>query len=144
MCQAKQKADRTNKSSKTGKPSKLHQLEDNDFDDEKKEENYVESSTTNGHLNICQLSEPNHKFIVEENVNGVSIDMEVDSGAERSTIPWTLFQNQLAASCNLVPTTVTLRQYDHTPLAVKGQCQVQVQVHDSRIQATFMAVDVST
>ena len=108
MCRAKQKADRTNKSSKTGKPSKLHQLEDDDFDDEENEEHYVESSMTDGHLNICQLSEPNHKFIVEVKVNGVSIDKEVDSGAEHSTIPWTLLQNQLAASCNLVPTTVTL------------------------------------
>ena len=70
--------------------------------------------------------------------------MDVDSGAERSTIPWNLFQNHLSAACSLVPSTVTMRQYDQTPLVVKGECQVNVQVNDCEIQVTFIVVDAST
>ena len=120
VCQAKQKADRPSKPGKTS--SKLHKLEDNkELEDDEFGEYYVESGGTEGHLNICQLSDTHHKFIVNVKINGVAIDMEVDSGAERSTIPWNLFQNQLSAACSLVPSTVTLRQYDQTPLVVKGE-----------------------
>ena len=49
-----QKTERANKSSKPGKASsKLHKLEDEDLDDEEVDECYVESSRTEGHLNIC-------------------------------------------------------------------------------------------
>ena len=85
MCQAKQKAERViNKLSKPGKASS--KLEDKDLDDEEVDEYYVESSGIEGHLNICQLSNPTHKFLVNVKINGVSIAMEVDSGAGCSTI----------------------------------------------------------
>ena len=88
MCRAKQKAERViNKLSKPGKTSsKLHKLEDKDLDDEEVDEYYVESSGIEGHLKICQLFNPTHKFLVNVKINGVSIAMEVDSGAGCSTI----------------------------------------------------------
>ena len=41
--------------------------------------------------------------------------MELDSGADWSTVPWALFQEKLAGVCKLVPTDVTLYQYDNSP-----------------------------
>ena len=56
--------------------------------------------------------------------------MEVDSGAERTTIPWSHFSNFLSLACELRPTSITLYQYDKSPLAVKGECQATVQVNE--------------
>ena len=65
--------------------------------------------------------------------------MKVDFGVEHSTIPWALFQNNLlAAASYLVSTTVTLGQYDQTPLVVKGECQVNEQNNECEIVATFI------
>ena len=58
----------------------------------------------------------------------MDIEMELDSGADRSTIPWALFQEKLAGACELVHTDLTLYQYDKSPLMIKGQCKVTVQV----------------
>ena len=68
--------------------------------------------------------------------------MELDSGADRSTIPWELFQEKLAGVCELGPTNVTLYQYDKSHLKIKGQCKVTVQVFDQKIRATLIEVDV--
>ena len=65
VCRAKQKANRTNKFFKPEKASnKLHKQEDYDFDDEEVDECFVESSGIAGHMNICQLFNPTHKFLV--------------------------------------------------------------------------------
>ena len=70
--------------------------------------------------------------------------MEIDSGAERTTIPWSIFQDSLGKVCDLTPTSITLHQYDQSPLKVKGQCQVTVKVNERVIEASFVVVDVST
>ena len=67
--------------------------------------------------------------------------MEVDSGAERTTIPWSHFSNFLSLACQLRPTSVTLYQYDKSPLVVKGECQAIVQVNERVIATTFIVVD---
>ena len=54
--------------------------------------------------------------------------MELDSKAKKSTIPWGLYQEKLATVCKLVPTKVSLYQYDKSHLKIKGQCKVTVQV----------------
>ena len=51
---------------------------------------------------ILQLGNKSDKFLVSTKINGVDIEMELDSGAERSTIPWALFQEKLAGACELV------------------------------------------
>ena len=91
VCRARQKAERANKSSKLGKASsKLQKLENEDLDEEV-DEYYVESSGK-GHMNICQLSNPTHKFLVYVKINGVGIAMEVELN-----IPPFPAQNKFAA-----------------------------------------------
>ena len=63
--------------------------------------------------------------------------MELDSEADRSTVPWTLHQEKLEGVCKLLPTDVTLYQYEKSPLMIKGQCKVTVQVLDQTICATL-------
>ena len=93
---------------------------------------------------ILQLGNKADKFLVSTKINGVDVEMELDSGADRSTVPWTWYQEKLAGVCKLVPTDVTLYQYDKSPLMIKGQCKVTVQVLDQKICATLMVVDVKT
>jgi len=52
--------------------------------------------------------------------------MEVDTGAEFSTIPFSHFKEKLGHIL-LKPSTVSLRQYDGAPLPVKGEIEVTVQ-----------------
>ena len=49
--------------------------------------------------------------------------MEINSGAERSTIPLSLFKQKLAAAgvCKLQSSTISLQQYNITPLIVAGE-----------------------
>ena len=101
--------------------------------------------STEGYLhNIFQLGNTTRKFIVTVCINRVELDMEVDSGAERTTMPWSIFQEKLVDVCDLTPTTVTLRQYDQSPLTVKGQCHVKVKLNERTFEANFLVVDVST
>ena len=70
-----------------------------------------DGSDSNGEVfNIFQLSNPADNFIVSVKINGIKIvnDMEVDSGAQRITVPWNLFQGQLATASCLMPTSVIL------------------------------------
>ena len=70
--------------------------------------------------------------------------MEADSGAELTTIPWLVFQEKLSRKCNLRLSSVKLHQYDQSPLVVKSECTVTIQIHDRIIDATFIVMDVST
>ena len=68
--------------------------------------------------------------------------MEVDSEAERSTIPLSVFNQNLAGVCKLQPSTVSLQQYDKTPLVVAGECYSHVSINQYVIQTTFVVVYV--
>ena len=57
-------------------------------------------------------------------INGVMIDMEVNLGAQRSTVPKSLFEERLVSVCKLSPWTVSLHQYNHSPLTIAGECCV--------------------
>ena len=70
--------------------------------------------------------------------------MKADSGAEQSTIPWSVFQEKVLNVCKLVPSSVKLHQYDQFPLTVKGECKVKVWVNKWVMDATFVVVDAST
>ena len=54
--------------------------------------------------------------------------MELDSEAEWSTVLRPLYQEKLAGVCELVPTDVTLNQYDKSSLMIKGQYKVTVNI----------------
>ena len=91
---------------------------------------------------ILHLGNKASKFLVTATINDIDVQMEMDSGADKSTIPWELYQEKLAAVCKLVPTKVFLYQYDKSHLKVKGQCKVTVQVLGRKIVATLIVVDV--
>ena len=91
---------------------------------------------------IFQVDGKSPKFMVPVTVNGVQIKMEVDTGAERSTIPAALFEERLRTVCKLVPSQVTLRQYDQTQLKVVGQCKANLQIGKQHLTGTFIIVDI--
>jgi len=51
---------------------------------------------------------------------------------------------EIATACCLMPTSVTLHQYDQSLLDVKGECQAEMIINDKVISASFIVVDVST
>ena len=56
------------------------------------------SSDSSGYLhNILQLGTRANKFLLTVDINSIPIEMLVDSGAERSTVPLSLF-DQVCAS----------------------------------------------
>ena len=60
------------------------------------------SSDSLEHLNsILQLGTKSEKVLINVKINGILIEMEIDSGAERSTIPLSLFKQKLADVCKL-------------------------------------------
>ena len=64
----------------------------------------VEDSTSDSisedHLHsIFQLGKESNKYMITVRINGIMIDMEVDSGAERSTVPKSLFEERLVSVC---------------------------------------------
>ena len=73
-----------------------------------------------------------HIILQCTNINGVNVETELDSEADRSTIPWELFQEKLVGVCELGPTNVTLYQYDKSHLKIKRAVQ-----GDSSIYASF-------
>ena len=91
---------------------------------------------------IFQVGGKSPKMMVTVAVNGVQIAMEVDTGAERSTIPTALFEEKLATVCKIQPSQVTLRQYDQTPLKVVGQCSANLQIGEHGLTGVFIIVDI--
>ena len=93
---------------------------------------------------IFQLdNQSQEKFLITVNINGVPIEMEVDSGAKRSTVPTPLFNEKLAMVCQLTPSSVNLHQYDHSPLKVDGESHVEVELNNRKIDASFIVVDIA-
>ena len=134
VCQSKNKLEMPKKTS-SGKSQGMYQLQEQSDDSSG-------GSTEEFLHSVFQLGNTCHKFIITVFINGVGVDMEVDSGAERSTIPWAIFQNKLSSVCKLVPSSVKLQQYDQSPLRVKGECKAKVKINKRVIKATFVVVDV--
>jgi len=134
VCRSKKQAEsgKKPKSGSTGKAG-VYQLQDEITTDDS-------SDSDGGLYNIFQLSNSVSKFIFSVKINGV----HVDSGAQHSAVPWHLFQEQLATVCHLMPASVTLRQYDQSPLDVKGECQAEMRINNKVFSASFIVVDVST
>ena len=72
-------------------------------------------------------------------MQGVNITMEVDTGAELSTIPVSLYTEKLS-QFPLQPSTVSLRQYDGTALPTKGEIEVTVSHNGQEVQGRFVIV----
>lgn len=100
------------------------------------------SSDSLGYLhNILQLGTRSNKFLITVDINSIPIEMEVDSGAEHSTVPLSLFEQRLAGVCKVKPSKVSLYQYDKSPLTIAGECQATVKINSRVISAVFV-VDV--
>ena len=85
------------------------------------------SSDSSGYLhNILQLGTRANKFLLTVDINSISIEMEVDSGAERSTVSLSLFEQRLSGVCKSKLSRVSLYQYYKSPLAIAGECQATV------------------
>jgi len=115
----KEKSDTAVKAS--SKKTGVHHVQESDSDSD--------SNTDNALYSVFQLGGSGSKFLVSEHVNGVDIDMEVDSGAKYTTVPWSHFIQFLWLVCESRLTSVTFYQYK-TPLVVKGECQAMVQVNN--------------
>ena len=70
-------------------------------------------------------------------LDGVEILMEIDTGTELSTIPYSQFKEKLS-HVKLKPSTVKLHQYDGTPLPVKGEIEVKVQKEQQIMTGRFV------
>ena len=79
------------------KLNEVHQLETTDTTAELSSSR---SSEEEEHLHtILQLGDKSRKFQFTTNINGINIDMELDSVADRCTVPWALFQKKLSGVC---------------------------------------------
>ena len=138
VCRSKQPADRRDKDTTSGQciGSVQETVDSND--------NY--SSDSSGYLhNILQLGTRANKFLLTVDINSIPIEMEVDSGAERSTVstvPLSLFEQRLSGVCKLRPSRVSLYQYDKSSLTVAGECKTTVRINYRVISAAFVVVDV--
>ena len=117
------------------KAHKIHALQE-------KNESSSDSSESEHLHTILQLGTKINKFLITVKINKVPVEMEVDSGAERSTIPLSVFQRKLADVCTLQPSDISLHQYDKSPLTIAGECQAKVNINNRVIHATFVVVDV--
>ena len=70
-------------------------------------------------------------------INEVPVEMEVDSGAEISTVPLAIFQQNLADVCKLQPSGIPLHQYNKSLLTIAGECQAKIN-STTVIHATFV------
>ena len=77
------------------------------------EEQDDSSTDSSEHLHaILQLGTRTNKFLVVVKINGIPVEIEVDSGAERSTVPLSVFNQKLAGACKLKPSNIELHRYD--------------------------------
>ena len=101
-----------------------------------------DSSESEHSYTVLQLGTKLNKFLITLHINRVPVEMEVDSGAERSTVPLSIFQQKLADVCMLQPSIISLQQYDKSFLTVAGECQAKVKINNRVIHTTFVVVDV--
>ena len=98
-------------------------------------------SDSEDHLDsIFQLGKESNKYMIAVKINGIMRNMEVDSGAERSTVSKSLFEEKLS---ELSPSAVSLHQYDHYLLTIAGECCVNVEFNGHKMKATCVVVDIT-
>ena len=80
------------------------------------------------------------KLTTSIRLNGVSVKFEVDTGAELSTVPLSVYHAKLPNS-TMHPSSVTLRQYDGTILPTVGEIMVTVSYGQQVINGSFIIVE---
>ena len=76
-------------------------------------------------------------------VEGIALEMEVDTGAELSTIPAYIYQQRLR-NIKLHPSTVRLHQYDGLTIPVKGEIKVVVSTGEQSVASSFVIAVLCT
>lgn len=117
--------------------------------DSKKATHTMDASTTSSssdeefdgnHVHVHKTSRcHSDKLTTVLSLQGVSITMEVDTGAELSTIPVALYTEKLS-HIPLQPSPVSLCQYDGTALPTKGEIEVVVLQDNQEIHGRFVVV----
>ena len=107
------------------------------------EDNASDSSSEDHLHSIFQLGKDSSKYMITVKINGIPVEMEVDSGAERSTVPNSLFNERLSSVCKLSPCKVSLHQYDHSLLTIAGECCANVEFNGHNMKATFVVVSIT-
>ena len=74
-------------------------------------------------------------------VEGKALEMEVDTGAELSTIPAYINQQKLH-DIKLHPSSVCLHQYDGSTIPVKGEIKVVASTGEQSVAGSFIIVDI--
>ena len=92
---------------------------------------------------VFSTREESNKCMITVSINRIMIEMEVDSGAERLTVPKLLFNEKLKEVCSLSPSTVNLHQYYHSPLTIVGECHANIQFNGHKMKAIFVVVDIT-
>lgn len=75
-------------------------------------------------------------------INGKEMEMELDTGAAVSLIPWELFKSTLS-QLPLQPTDVMLKKYTGEPLAPEGVIEVQVKLNKQSAKLPLYIVKVN-
>ena len=81
------------------------------------------------------------KLLITMTVNGKQMEMEIDTGAEITTVPEHVFL-KLFSRDRLHPTKKKLSQYDGTPLAVCGEMPADVEYNGQTFTGTALVVNV--
>ena len=74
-------------------------------------------------------------------VDGVALEMEVDTGAELSTIPVAIYQQKLR-HIKLYPSAVRLHQYDGSTIPIKGEIRVTVSTKEQSVTGNFVIAGI--
>ena len=127
------------KSSKqSGKQRKTHLVDAPVDSDSSSEEEVFDTSHNHVHHNGCRGCTKKLTTILL--LNNTEIQMEIDTGAELSTIPLSVYKEKLN-EVKLEPSTVSLHQYDGTPLSVSGEIMLNVQKGGQHLSGRFVVVD---
>ena len=121
-----------------GKQRKTHLVDAPVDSDSSSEEEVFDTSHNHVHHNGCRGRTKKLTTILL--LNNTEIRMEIDTGAELSTIPLSVYKEKLN-EVKLEPSTVSLRQYDGTPLSVSGEIMLNVQKGGQRLSGRFVVVD---
>ncbi|XP_048854231.1 uncharacterized protein K02A2.6-like [Brienomyrus brachyistius] len=122
-----------------GKPEQKGNAIKHGLKDKKKKIHYVEAneneseqtkSDTDSELGLYTLSQKGKysRITVMPLINGKKMEMELDTGAAVSLIPWEQYKRNLS-QLPLLPTDIMLKTYTGEPLAPEGVVKVQVELN---------------
>ena len=123
-CFKKKSEQKVTKKDKKTKQGKAHMVDTNTTEIDEKA---FDTSHNHVHHNICHGC--TKKLTTMLLLNNVEIQMEVDTGAELSTIIF------------VEPPTISLSQCDGTPLSVRGEITLNVQTAEQNLLGRFVVVD---